>query len=86
MAKTPVRPAQGKPKIKKGAWFYKVRGSYLPATWQGWLTYIPFTIFLVTVLVAAARTQHSISDALYMIFPEWVAAAVVMTWLAARKS
>ncbi len=73
-------------KLKKGAWFYKVRGSYLPATWQGWLTYIPFTIFLLTVLVAAVRTQHSVSDALYMIFPEWVAAAVVMTWIAARKS
>ena len=74
------------PKAKKGAWFVKVRGSYLPVSWQGWLTYIPFTIFLVTVLVAAVRTQHSVSDALYMIFPEWVAAAVVMTWLAARKS
>ncbi len=74
------------PKGKKGAWFAKVRGSYIPVSWQGWLTYIPFTIFLVTVLVAAVRTQHSVSDALYMIFPQWVAATVVMTWLAARKS
>jgi len=73
-------------KLRKGALFYKVRGSYLPATWQGWLTYVPFTGFLVTVLVEAIRTQNSVSDMVYMIFPQWVAAAVVMTWLAARKS
>jgi hypothetical protein len=74
------------PKLKKGAWFYKVRGSYLPATWQGWLTYVPFVLFLMTVLMAAIRTQHSVSDVFYMVFPQWVAAAVVMTWVAARKA
>jgi len=74
------------PKLKKGAWFYKVRGSYLPATWQGWLTYIPYFGFLLTVLIAAVRTQDSVSDMFYMVFPQWVAAAVVMTWVAARKS
>ncbi len=77
---------QKQPKLKKGAWFYKVRGSYLPATWQGWLTYVPFVGFLITVFVAADRTQHSVSDKFYMIFPQWIAAAVVMTWLGARKS
>jgi hypothetical protein len=71
---------------KSPKWFIKVRGSYLPNSWQGWLTYVPFVIFLVTVLQAAARTQHSVSDMLYMAFPQWVAAAVVMTWLASRKS
>ena len=73
-------------KAKRGAWFVKVRGSYLPVSWQGWLTYVPFTGFLVTVVIAAARSEHSVSDAFYMVFPQWVAAAVVMTWLAARKS
>jgi hypothetical protein len=71
---------------KNGAWFYQVRGSYLPCSWQGWLTYIPFTIFLLTVLIAAVRVQHSVSDTVYMIFPQWVAAAVVMSWIAKQKS
>lgn len=73
-------------KTKSKEWFIRVRGSYLPSSWQGWLLYIPFTIFLLTVLIAAIRTQHSVSDALYMIFPQWVAAAVVMTWVASNKS
>lgn len=67
-------------------WFIRVRGSYLPNSWQGALLYIPFILFLVTVLVAALRTQDSASDVFFMIFPQWVAAAVVMTWIASLKS
>lgn len=67
-------------------WFRKVRGSYLPCSWQGWLTYVPFTIFLLTVLFAAVRSEHSASDVFYAIFPQWVAAAVVMSWFASQKS
>ena len=73
-------------KKKNNKWFIGVRGSYLPNSWQGWLLYIPFTIFLLTVLIAAIRTQHSASDVFYMIFPQWVASAVVMTWIAKQKS
>ena len=73
-------------KIKKGAWFYAVRGSYLPCSWQGWATYIPFTLFLVAVLVTAVRNESAVSDVFYAVFPQWVAAAVVMTWVAKAKS
>lgn len=71
---------------KSTKWFIKTRGSYLPNSWQAWVLYVPFVGFLVSVLVAAVRTQHSVSDAVYMVFPQWVAAAVVMTWIAAQKS
>lgn len=75
-----------KPKLKKGAWFYKVRGSYLPVTWQAWLLYIPYVGFLVSALAMSVRTQNSLTRILFMTFPQWVAAAVVMTWIATRKS
>jgi hypothetical protein len=74
------------PKLAKGAWFYKVRGSYLPATWQGWLTYIPFTAFLLWVMVWAITNENNVAQAVLVVFPAWMAAGVVMTWLAARKS
>ncbi len=73
-------------KKKSNKWFVKVRGSYLPNSWQAWALYVPFTGFLVTVLVAAGRTQDSVSDMFYMIFPQWVATAVVMTWIASQRS
>jgi hypothetical protein len=73
-------------KKKPTKWFIKVRGSYLPNSWQAWVLYVPFVGFLVTVVIAAVRTQDSVSDMFYMIFPQWVAAAVVMTWIASQKS
>ena len=73
-------------KKKSSKWFIKVRGSYLPNSWQAWLLYVPFVGFLLTVLIAAARTEHSVSDMFYMVFPQWVAAAVVLTWIASQRS
>ncbi len=67
-------------------WFYAVRGSYLPQTWQGWALYVPFVLFLVTVMQSAMRSHDSAGNVFYAIFPQWVAAAVVMTWLAKLKS
>lgn len=71
---------------KSKKWFIKVRGSYLPNSWQGRLTYIPFLGFLIAVMVIAARGDYSISEMFFIIFPQWVAAAVVMTWVASQKS
>lgn len=73
-------------KKKTSKWFIKIRGSYLPNSWQAWVSYIPFTGFLILVMVSAVQTQDTVIDAFYMIFPQWVAAAVVMTWIASRKS
>lgn len=74
------------PKAKPGAWFVKVRGSYLPASWQGWLLYVPFIAFLVVVLVFAINSDESFAEVFFRVFPAWVAAAVVLTWIASNKS
>ncbi|MFO0882146.1 MAG: hypothetical protein U0491_01735 [Candidatus Saccharimonadales bacterium] len=74
------------PKHKKDAWFVRVRGSYLPCSWQGALTYIPMVAFLVTIMMSSIHNAHSVSDALYTIFPYFVCTAVVMHWIASVKS
>ncbi|HET9173744.1 MAG TPA: hypothetical protein VFN56_00505 [Candidatus Saccharimonadales bacterium] len=74
------------PKAKKGAWFVPVRGSYLPASWQGWASYIPFTAYLVFTLIAGWHDTHKTSTAILFIVPNWVAATAVMTWVAKRTS
>lgn len=74
------------PKPRKGAWFVPVRWSYLPASWQGWLLYIPFVYFLTITFLALNRNSHSVSDMLINIIPYWVSAAVVMHWIASHKS
>lgn len=65
-------------------WFIPVRGSYLPASWQAWLLYLPFTAYLVAVLLYAINNAKSGMEAVYWVVPNWVAAAVVMTWIARR--
>ncbi|HSW80110.1 MAG TPA: hypothetical protein VLG47_05025 [Candidatus Saccharimonadales bacterium] len=68
------------------AWFIKIRGSYLPNSWQGWLTYIPFVGYLVLSFSAIFQLTDSLLVMVYLLVPAWVGAAVVMTWIAQRKS
>jgi hypothetical protein len=67
-------------------WFIKVRGSYLPTSWQGWLTYVPYLAYIIGVLVFVIKRKDSVWLALFTVLPNWVAAAVILTWLARHKS
>lgn len=75
-----------KQKVRKCAWFVRVRGSYLPASWQGWLTYVPFTAYLVFAFVYGWQDTDSVAQAIMFIVPNFVAAAAVMTYIARRTS
>lgn len=67
-------------------WFVKVRGSYLPNSWQGWLTYIPFVAYLVSVMMSVSDQDLSWFNKFMMIFVQFIAAAIVMTWIASKHS
>ncbi len=71
---------------KNNAWFIQVRGSYLPNSWQAWLSYIPFVAYLVFSLIVAFDYTGNNVKAILWIVPNWVAAAVIMTWIAKQTS
>jgi branched-subunit amino acid transport protein len=73
-------------KSKKDKWFIPVRGSYLPNNWRGWLTYLPFTAYLVFSLIVGWQETNSHSLAVLYVVPNWVAAAAIMTLVAKRTS
>ena len=73
-------------KNKKSKWFTPVRGSYLPNNWLGWLTYLPFTAYLLFTFYFGWHDTTSHQQAVLFIVPNWVAATVVMTWIAKRTS
>ena len=83
--KTTVRKSSTR-KNKSQAWFYSIRGSYLPKSWQGWLTYVPYVAVLVGSTIWAQTNAVSVADYFYRVFPVWVAAAVAMNYLAKQKS
>ena len=67
-------------------WFRKVRGSYLPSSPIGALTYIPYIVYLVGVLVFVLYNKYSFWAAVFTIIPNWVAAVVILNWIADKKS
>lgn len=71
---------------KPKPWFIKTRGSYLPRVWQAWLAYIPYIAYLVGVLVFVIKQKDSFWAAVFTLIPNWLAAGIVMTWFARRKS
>jgi len=75
-----------KPKQRSGAWFIAIRGSYLPVSWWGWLTYIPFIAYLTYSAVAAYKLTDSAAETILWTVPNWTAATVIMTWIARRTS
>lgn len=74
------------PKARKGAWFVPLHWSYLPVSWQGWLTYIPYVIYLLITFIAIDSHSHSVSDTVIGLIPYWVSGTVVMHWIASHKS
>jgi hypothetical protein len=75
-----------KRKSKSQTWFKKVRGSYLPNSWQGWLLYVPYAVYVIGVVFYAYLSGWSLGTALFVIVPNWVAALAAMTWIAERTS
>ena len=73
-------------KNKPEVWFVPVRGSYLPISRQGWLMYLPFIGYLILTLVAGVRYSSSTAIAVSIIILSWLAAGLVMTYVAAKKS
>ena len=67
-------------------WFISIRGSYLPANFKGWLMYIPYLSYLIFTLIVGIKYTSSILLAILVIVPNWVVAAIIMTFIAARKS
>lgn len=78
--------AKTKSKSKSPVWFIRTRGSYLPTSWQAWLLYIPYTVYLVGVLVYVFQQHDTLGDALFTLVPNWIAAIAVMSWIAQRCS
>lgn len=67
-------------------WFKKVRSSFIPISWQGWLCYVPYVAFLILSYLYVMYSFGYSLISLFIIIPNWVAAAVVMSWVASKRS
>lgn len=73
-------------RTKKDRWFKPVRGSYLPNNRKGWLTYIPFTAYLILTSVFTWSYTSNLAKTILIVVIFWVIATAIMTWIARRTS
>ena len=67
-------------------WYRPWGWIYRPVSWQGVLLIVAALIFCATVVRAADRQSHSVSDFLYAIFPFVVPCLLALDWVASRTS
>jgi len=67
-------------------WFKKAGLVYVPVSIIGIILYILTLGFCLTVILAANRNSHSVTDFLYGIFPYLVSSFTVLFWIAANTS
>jgi hypothetical protein len=73
-------------KLKKDKWFISTRGSYLPNSNKGWLTYIPYFVYLLFSFILVWEVSAAEVVKVYLILVQWAFAGLFMTWLAKNKS
>ncbi|HRC28525.1 MAG TPA: hypothetical protein PKV96_04035 [Candidatus Saccharimonas sp.] len=70
---------------KSHAWFKPLRGSYIPIHWKGWVTYLPYVVYLYLTYILLVPNR-SLLETLVFLVPYWVAGVIVMHWVAKQKS
>jgi hypothetical protein len=78
--------ARKRARTKNGAWFVHLRGSYLPASAEGWLLYIPLIAGAISVIFITYSTHVKLAVALPQIGLQLIGIGAIFSWIAARKS
>ena len=90
-----MKKTNSRPKIRKGAWFYPVRGSYLPCSWQGWLVEAAIVVLFFAFLQRSFMHVFYLGgdDMISVVLSEvcfvalfTVSLGVLATWVAKQKS
>lgn len=75
-----------KSRKKSDAWFYAIRGSYLPKQGIGLAVYLVYVLYLIALLGAWLASGHTVWRLLTAVIPLMVAAAVLLQYIASRHS
>jgi hypothetical protein len=75
-----------KSKKSKNKWFKSIRGSYLPISSKGWLTYLPFIAYLIVSFYLTWKLNAAVFARVYLVAVQWLLAGILMTLIAKQKS
>ena len=74
------------PKLKKGAWFVPVRGSYLPMTTQGWLLHVLLLLGSLAIIAGAYSDKRDAPTVIIAMLLELIGLGTVFTYIASKKA
>lgn len=84
--KVSTKSSKSSKSVKKQVLFVKKRGSYVPVSDIAWFMYLPFVMYLGFSWFIGLNHTSDYGLAILWILPNWVAAAVIMTWIAKKTS
>jgi hypothetical protein len=67
-------------------WFRQIRGSYIPNSRNGWLTYIPYGLYLIITGVVSFLGTTTVLSIVVRIAVLWIIGSCIMTVFASRRS
>lgn len=73
-------------KPKKGAWFVKLRGSYLPCSWEGLTIYFVYLAYLIALPVVWYNQGHDLWRLLTNVLPLAAGAAILTQYVASKNA
>lgn len=74
------------PKLRNGAWFYKKRGSYLPATPEAWLLQAVLLVLALFIVSAAIEDTRSLLTVSATTLLQFIGLGALFSWIASNKS
>ena len=74
------------PKLKKGAWFVKVRHSYLPMTLQAWLLHGMLIVGATVIIYSAYNDRRSLPVMIVTMLLQLIGLGTIFTYIASKKA
>ncbi len=74
------------PRLKRGAWFVPVRGSYLPMTTQGWLLHLLLLLGALAIIAGSYNDKRDSVTVVISMLLELTGLGTVFTYIAAKKA
>ena len=74
------------PKLKKGMWFVRVRGSYLPMTPQAWLLHAALFFGALAIIMQCFEDTRSVWAASLAMILELIGLGAIFTYIASKKT
>jgi hypothetical protein len=67
-------------------WFVRMRGSYLPCSWQAWACYLVAVLYLSIAFAYIDDVTDNVGWIIFHGLKELIVVGIILTWIAQQRS